>query len=140
MAKHLTELILGGHTKRVRRRLRRGADPNAADEDGTTPLYRAAVQSETRIVKLLLEAGAQPNVQSRGDSEGLPLCAAVAHGKVKIVRVLLAAGADPNLAEDYEDAMSFTPLDWAIHTKRPKMIGILVLAGATNRVGTLARS
>jgi len=42
-----------------------GADVNAVDEDGITPLMEAARHGETEVVKVLLEAGADVNVRSK---------------------------------------------------------------------------
>jgi len=53
----------------VRRLLKAGADANAPDEDGATPLHYAAAEGDIRIIRLLLEAGAD---RSRGDNNGQP--------------------------------------------------------------------
>lgn len=77
----------------------------------TTGLYLAAVQDEVDLVRLFLEAGADPNRISDGDSsEGLPLCAAAAWDHVDVARLLVAAGADPDLAEDDD---GYTARRWA---------------------------
>ena len=52
----------------VRALLRAGANPNLAHEDdGRTPLLAAVEGGQRRIVKLLLNAGADPN---RADEDG----------------------------------------------------------------------
>jgi hypothetical protein len=43
-----------------------GANPNAADSDGTTPLMMAAGYGYTDIVKILLARGANPRMASNG--------------------------------------------------------------------------
>jgi ankyrin repeat protein len=51
--------------------LENGADPNAEDNDGRTPLHIAAYKGHVKIVKLLLEHGANPRI---ADNEGrIPL-------------------------------------------------------------------
>ncbi|WP_328381393.1 ankyrin repeat domain-containing protein [Streptomyces sp. NBC_00400] len=93
--------------------LRQGASPSAASADGETPLYRAAVNGHTDTLRLLLEAGAPPDAESRGEpgSSGLPLCAAACWDHSEAVRELLAHGADPDRRED--DGTSYSPLMWA---------------------------
>ena len=48
--------------ERVREMLEEGADPNAKDKDGNTPLHKAADEGRFDVVKLLLERGADPNI------------------------------------------------------------------------------
>ena len=42
------------------------ANPNLADERGVTPLMSAAKAGDEAIIKLLLEAGAKPDIQTGG--------------------------------------------------------------------------
>jgi Ankyrin repeats (3 copies) len=57
----LIDAIYGSQTKRAASLIRRGAPVNGSGRSGSTPLYLAAVQGEAEIVRLLLEAGADPN-------------------------------------------------------------------------------
>ena len=59
-----------------------GADPNARDDFGQTPLHAAAFEGELRAVKLLLQAGADPSIQDM--SSETPLDQAVARGHTEI--------------------------------------------------------
>jgi ankyrin repeat protein len=119
-----------GDTERVAALLRAGADPNAADRDGTTPLYQAAVQGDREVVGLLLEAGADPNAESLGETDGLPLCAAACWGFTDVVRALLAHGADPNRKEDAGTPTEATALAWAGAGGHGEVVGVLLQAGA----------
>lgn len=78
----------------VKELLAKGAKP---DPDCTPILRDAAAQGRADIVRLLLDAGANPDgVWHRGRSSHYrPLFAATAHPEV--VRMLLQAGADPTL-------------------------------------------
>ncbi|MFC1232837.1 MULTISPECIES: ankyrin repeat domain-containing protein [Streptomyces] len=112
----------------VRALLRAGADPDGADAHGTTPLYAAAVGGSAEIVARLLEAGASPDVESRGETDGTALCAAAAWGHADVVRRLLAHGADPDLRED--DGEGRSPLEWARNGRHTRTAGLLLAAGA----------
>ncbi|MGY3203538.1 ankyrin repeat domain-containing protein [Streptomyces sp. TE5632] len=129
LSRHLLEAILAADAARVKALLRAGADPERGDSDGTTPLYLASVQGEAEVARLLLEAGASPDTESRGvGSDGTPLCAAACWGHTETVRELLAHGADPNLRED--QGAGWSPLDWANNGPHPATAGLLVAAGA----------
>lgn len=71
-----------------------------------------AVQKDNlAIVKMLLEAGANPDGTPPGYSESesdvilRPLAVAVLRGRINIVRALLAAGADPDLESSVQGGM-----------------------------------
>lgn len=72
--------------------LRGGADPNIPDDDGWTPLHRAAHCGRKAIVELLLEYGA--NIEARDTLEETPLFEAVKRDKHDVVKLLVEAGAD----------------------------------------------
>ncbi|QRX92090.1 ankyrin repeat domain-containing protein [Streptomyces noursei] len=108
--------------------LRVGADPAAADADGTTPLYAASVHGAADTVRVLLAAGAPPDAESGHGGEGTPLCAASCWGHAAAVRDLLAHGADPRLREDHGTGLA--PLDWALAGPHPETVALLRAAGA----------
>ncbi|MET8505721.1 ankyrin repeat domain-containing protein [Streptomyces sp. NPDC004787] len=110
----------------VVRALRAGADPDARDADGETPLYRAAVSNQPGAVRLLLAAGADPGRASGPEEGDLPLCGAACGGHTEVVRALLAAGAEP----DQEEAFGFTALAWAVRLGHTEAARVLLAAGA----------
>lgn len=83
--------------------LRHGADPEARDGAGRTPLHWAVVAGNVGVARLLLEAGSPADVMD--DDGGTPLAQVVAmlecgkprEGYPDIVSMLLAAGANPGL-------------------------------------------
>ncbi|MFI7318794.1 ankyrin repeat domain-containing protein [Streptomyces venezuelae] len=120
-----------GDTHTVRTVLRTGIDPELPEADGTTALYAASVHGAASTVRALLRAGALPDTESRGLTDGTPLCGAAAWGHVATVRELLAHGADPNLREDLGTGRA--PLRWArdgAGGPHPETEAVLVAAGA----------
>ncbi len=68
-ARPLVSALMGERAEQFRMLLAAGADPNAADRMGNTPLHQAAKINEPQRVLTLLEAGADPhakNVQGAG--------------------------------------------------------------------------
>lgn len=108
--------------------LRKGAPPNAVGLTGTTAVYAAALHADPTVVRLLLEAGADPNVESTDDGEGTPLCAAACWGYDEVVRELLAHGADPGQRED--GGRGYSPLLWASKNGHREAVRLLLEAGA----------
>ncbi|MFK7972503.1 MAG: ankyrin repeat domain-containing protein [Bacteroidia bacterium] len=75
-----------------------GADIDAINPGGQTPLARAAYYGNTAIVKQLLKAGANVNL-SNARYHVTPLMAAAMGGQVETGSLLLHAGADPALRD-----------------------------------------
>ncbi|MFI6824546.1 ankyrin repeat domain-containing protein [Micromonospora sp. NPDC050187] len=128
LTKRLMEAVLREDAAMTGALLRLGADPDAADREGTTPLYQASVHGAVHLVRLLLEAGAAPDTESGHGREGTPLCAAAAWGHTDVVRELLAHDADPNLRED--GGSGYSPLDWARRGDHSPTVDLLLAAGA----------
>ncbi|GKV06443.1 hypothetical protein SLEP1_g18341 [Rubroshorea leprosula] len=77
--------------------LKRGLDPNEADNNGRTALHIAASKGSENCVLLLLDYGAEPNCK---DSDGLvPLWEAMVGGHEKVVKLLIDNGADINAGD-----------------------------------------
>ena len=102
-----------------------GADPNARDEDASTPLHEAAsFNYNPTVIETLLAAGADPKAL---DKHGrTPLHWATVYNDA-VVEALLAAGADPNA----RDKNGLAPLHWAAkHNDNPAVVETLIAAGA----------
>jgi len=93
--------------EKVRELLEQGADVNARDDIGRTPLHATTSWCFVDVARLLIEHGADVNAK---DKEGrTPLHVAVLWRAVEIVKLLLEQGADVN-AKDKEGR---TPMDLA---------------------------
>lgn len=101
-----------------------GVQVNDPDRQGWTPLLGAVHAGNTAAVRILLEAGADPNQTSLFQRSGLHW--AVAQGNTEIVQLLLAAGANPNQADDFRE----TPLHEAHAHQRVIIADLLLDAGA----------
>jgi len=106
------------------------ANPNTEDSQGRTPLSYAVEKDGVKVVKLLLDAKADPN----GGTLDAPLLTAIHAKNTNSVELLLQAGANPNALGkvDWSDNAFFmnggqpTPLWLAISTKQLSMVQLLL--------------
>src|SRR5215831_853724 len=129
MIDSLINAILASRTEEAAALVERGAPVDGISLYGSSPLYAAAVQGEAEIVRILLDAGADPNRESAGESEGTPLCAAASWGHAEVVRLMLQYGADPNRIER-TDEVAMTALAWARRNHHDEVVRLLLESGA----------
>ena len=110
------------------RALAEGADPNAMDADGYTPLIFAVCNNNTDCVAKLIEAGAHPDCYT--DKGRTPLNSAASSGYAETIRVLLAGGAQVDFIPPYYGSDRLTPLHYAIDFGHAQAIRELLAAGA----------
>ena len=132
-----------GNIEAVKQHLANGADVNATDRNGETPLYlakgetadllrkhggktgvelsihKAAEAGNIEAVKQHLADGADVNVKDKVG--GTPLHHAAFNGHKEIVELLIANGADVNAKNNGGK----TPLDWAINFKHTETADLL---------------
>ena len=122
----LLNAVLAGDVSLVDTMLADGANVAVRDRSNDTPLHSAAAHGHVEIVDLLLRAGAEIDALNWDDET--PLLAVLADGKRHhaVIQRLIAAGADVNAA----DSARVTPLMWAVTTKDPIAVGLLLEAGA----------
>lgn len=97
----LINAIEKGDYSGVESTLRDGANPNARDRNGFTPLMYAAGNNNVSILKLLINAGADPNAIYQGNNNSVLYFAFFGHeypyiGRTEFMTILLEAGANPN--------------------------------------------
>ncbi len=102
--------------------MRSGADPDAKEAEGHTPLYRASTGDVARV---LLAAGASVDVVS-GPIRGTALHQAARRGCVSVAQALLDHGA----SIEARDAKGQTPLRRAVNCRQLQIVRLLVRLGA----------
>lgn len=144
----------------VKSLISQGANVNAQDNEGRTPIYIATCSNrDLQVTKLLLDAGAEPDIFTAcllGDQERIasiiethpeavnasdsfrkdsPLHKAVETSDLGVVKLLLQNGADVMATNRYKD----TPLHRAAQFDQPKVVELLLTNGADvnakNRIG-----
>jgi ankyrin repeat protein len=135
--KQLFESVERDSIEQVRSVLAGGADVNARDEEGATPLHRAVAAGNKEVIDLLIARGANVNATG-GSLGGTPLCEAIAadydssdvahklYRELKekraeqlmldIVRTLIAHGTDVNARDEFGGrvlgcALPFAPIE-----------------------------
>ena len=104
------------------------------DSGAKSPLVTAVRGGQISTVRLLLQAGDNPNKpDANGDTPHTPLTMAVYLGNKDIVQILLQGGAKPNLGDIYDN----TPLHVAAICGRIAIAKILLEAGAELNATTL---
>ncbi|MFM1848008.1 MAG: hypothetical protein RL417_1482 [Pseudomonadota bacterium] len=141
-----------------------GADVNAVDGIGHTPLMRAVDLASIPNIRALL--GAKADVNYRDNEGRTPLLLAIRNQNEEVATVLLEAGADPSIADNEGNSpglgavesgsvslvralgakkanldlsnAGFSPLTFAISIDNVEMVRALVESGANPNVKTAA--
>ena len=114
----------------VKKTLADGADVNAKDDNGWTPLRWAAGIGHKEVSEYLITMGADVNAAETG-SGMTPLHFAAGGDQKEIVELLLANGADvnaknvPMLIKNGKSVQGSTPLDAANETHHPEFAELL---------------
>lgn len=121
----LLEAVLLGNRSAVENFIALGADVNATEEDGTTPLMRAVHGRYTDIAKRLIGSGA--NVAARNRYGVTALYLAARGGDAAITRELLVAGIDANTSLPGGESALMT----AARSGHTDVVGVLLTGSNT---------
>jgi cytohesin len=121
----LNRAIESGNSELVETVLRAGADPNAREDAGMTPMMLAAFFGYAGIVEKLINYGARIDTVEQ-DHNNTALLIAVRKNHATVVRVLLEHGADPNQGHEWGDA----PLCRARARATADIAALLIARGA----------
>ncbi|HEX3837251.1 MAG TPA: ankyrin repeat domain-containing protein [Steroidobacteraceae bacterium] len=105
--------------------LKHGANPNLANNLGSSPLEEAVEAGNFELVKMLLQAGAK--VDNPGPDGQTALMAATHTGVLQTVKLLVRHGASVNAREQMHGQ---TALMWAVALKDPEVAKYLIDHGA----------
>jgi anti-sigma B factor antagonist len=121
------ELIKTATPGQLQEAILAGADPNAKDENGETPLmYAAAYNGNSGVMTALLKAGADINARSK-DGKNALMCAAQYNQNQDVIAILIEAGASIKA----RDKDGWTALMYvAGFNQNPEAITKLLQAGA----------
>ena len=120
----LFRLIRAGETAGIREAVDGGADPEALERFGGTPMLSAVANRRLDVIRLLAEAGASPDTPRLGMNEFTPLHLAAQRDNLDAVVLLLELGADAT------KRTWLTPIDWAV--SRPVVEALAAAGGDPN--------
>ena len=124
----LAQAVVASDPARIKLLAAHGADLNARDSMGSTPLTSAAGARDSATVKLLLDLGADANARN---GDGLtPLMEAAYRNHVPSVEALLQHGASLTM----KDPENLTPLCRALDSRSFLAASALIKAGASPNV------
>jgi len=118
-----------GDAAAVARLLSDGAEVDGLGGDGRSALDLAVHAGHVDVVRVLLEAGADPRQKAGAYGEQTPLCLAAMYGYVAVADLLLDAGATTGA----QGRLNYPPLVLAatsVDDGHPQMVDLLLRRGA----------
>ncbi len=131
----LHEAAAFGHTNLIPVLIDAGADIEAIDARGFTPIYRATENGDLVTVRALLDAGANPQGTDGWSFIGLePIHYAAKTGNAAVVQALLDAGASADWTTSATMGDGYNALGFAIRGGHLDVVRTLLVAGADPNV------
>ena len=128
-AQPLVETVKTGDVRRVKSLLKKkSTNINEVDTEGLTSLMVASIANDSVMAVLLLQSGANPDIQSKSGMTALH--ATAFNNRDGLVQVLLSFNADPNLV----DSKGRTPIMVAAQMGHTNPITHMAQAGANLEV------
>lgn len=110
----------------VRALLQSGANTDAYDEAGWSPLHLATAAGKDAVVKVLLDHRFPVDITTREHIQVTPLALAAMHGHTSTAKLLLEHGANPNM----QDRTGCSPAHTAVVYRQLPLLKLLVRYGA----------
>lgn len=122
--------VIGDQTNMVQFLLAQGANVNAPDFYGMTPLHKAAAFNREPIARMLTDKGANPLAYGAkyGVIKMAPIHLAAEAGFTDLVKLFLDLGVDANLRTEGKNRV--TPLHMAVAKGRTEVVELLLKSGA----------
>jgi ankyrin repeat protein len=125
------DAVKAGRKSIVELLLKHGVSPTDADEDGQTPLSKAAEFGHVALIKLFISLGADiGRVDTKSEYGRTALECAIEAKELAAVKALLELGANPNISGDGDPLLSV-----AIDCEEWKLVQMLLDHGARMRYG-----
>jgi ankyrin repeat protein len=90
----------GGDAVKVSALLASGVDINARTSNGSYALNNAAVENQVEVMRMLIDSGANPNIQNSQGDTPLFCVSKYAGGKAGTVKMLVEPGTDLAIKDD----------------------------------------
>jgi len=129
MSDELFDEVKKGNLARAQHLISGGADVNADNGDGWTPLLYGAMNGHGKVAKALLAAGADVHATSLYGKTALMLAK-----NADVAKVLLDAGAKP----DVQNTDGWSALHFAVIRKRKDVVNVLIDVGVNTDIKAIS--
>lgn len=128
-AQAFAEACESGDLVAINRLIAEGADINAQSSDGVTPLLRALIAKKKDAYKVLLQAGANPNLRDRMGNAAVNSAAECSDPF--FLELALRHDGEPDLINEGSlFSRNNTPLFYAVYKEHASNVALLIEAGA----------